>query len=188
VKKLQQIVCLAISAAASATVWAQAAAPAKPMSTTLKVGDMAPDFTMASTAGGKVSLSDFRGKKTVVLAFFPAAFTGGCTKEMQTYGLGIDKFTSSDAVVFGVSTDNTPSQKEFATKLGLGFPILSDFKDRKASEAYGVLIKEVGVDNRTTFVIGKDGKIEFMEAGADAIATLGAGDACSRLAHKKMSE
>ncbi len=68
---------------ATASLWAQApAAPpkpaaAKPMSTTLKVGDMAPDFTMPSTSGGKVTLSDFRGKKTVVLAFFPAAFTGG---------------------------------------------------------------------------------------------------------------
>jgi peroxiredoxin len=62
-----------------AGVWAQApaAAPAKPMSTTLKVGDMAPDFTLTSTAKSKVTLSDFRGKKTVVLAFFPAAFTGG---------------------------------------------------------------------------------------------------------------
>ena len=60
---------------ASASLWAQA--PAKPMSSTLKVGDMAPDFTLPSTAGGKVTLSEFRGKKTVVLAFFPAAFTGG---------------------------------------------------------------------------------------------------------------
>lgn len=67
---------------ASASLWAQApAAPkpaaAKPMSSTLKVGDMAPDFTLPSTAGGKITLADFRGKKTVVLAFFPAAFTGG---------------------------------------------------------------------------------------------------------------
>jgi len=183
VNRLQFIAALAIFAAAS--VCAQPAA--KPTSTTLKVGDMAPDFTLPSTAGGKVSLADFRGKKTVVLAFFPAAFTGGCTKEMQTYGLGIDKFNNSDAVVFGVSTDNTPSQKEFATKLGLTFAILSDFKDRKTSEAYGVLIKDPGVDQRVTFVIGKDGKVEFMEGGADAIATLGAGDACSRLAHKNSS-
>jgi peroxiredoxin len=63
-------------AATSAGLWAQAPA-AKPMSSTLKVGDMAPDFTLSSTAGGKVTLADFRGKKTVVLAFFPAAFTGG---------------------------------------------------------------------------------------------------------------
>ena len=104
---------------------------------------------------------------------------------MSGYQAGISKFEGADTQVFGVSTDNTPSQKEFATKLGLGFPILSDFKDRKVSEAYGVLLPEAGVSNRVTFVISKEGKIEFMEGGADAIATLGAGDACSRLAHKK---
>lgn len=59
----------------AATLWAQA--PQTPPKTTLKVGDMAPDFTLPSTAGGQVKLSDFRGKKPVVLAFFPAAFTGG---------------------------------------------------------------------------------------------------------------
>ena len=107
---------------------------------------------------------------------------------MQAYQLGFAKFTDSDAQVFSVSTDNTPSQKEFATKLNLSFPILSDFKDRKVSEAYGVLIKEVGIANRVTFVVGKDGKIDFMESGADAMASLGAGDACSRLAHKKETQ
>jgi peroxiredoxin len=68
------IACLA--SAVPAAMWAQAK-EAKPMSTTLKVGDVAPNFTLVSTAGGKVSLSDFHDKKTVVLAFFPAAFTGG---------------------------------------------------------------------------------------------------------------
>jgi peroxiredoxin len=62
---------------AAVSVWAQAPAAKKPMSSTLNVGDMAPDFTLPSTQGGKVTLSEFRGKKTVVLAFFPAAFTGG---------------------------------------------------------------------------------------------------------------
>ena len=74
-KHLIAAVCLAAIPAAG--VWAQAPAGAKPMSSTLNVGDTAPDFTLPSTAGGKVTLSDFRGKKTVVLAFFPAAFTGG---------------------------------------------------------------------------------------------------------------
>ena len=107
---------------------------------------------------------------------------------MQAYQLGIAKFADADAEVYGISTDNVPSQKEFATKLSLSFPILSDFKDRKVSEAYGVLIKEQGYANRVTFVIGKDGKIEFMEGGGDAIATVGAGDACSRLAHRKAAQ
>ena len=100
---------------------------------------------------------------------------------MQAYQLGIAKFIESGAEVFGVSTDNTPSQKEFAAKLGLEFALLSDFKDRKVSEAYGVLNAEAGVSNRVTFVIGKRGTIEYMESGADAISTLGAGDVCMRL-------
>lgn len=165
----------------AAAAFAQGTAP---LPTNLKVGDMAPDFTLPSTQGDKVTLSSFRGKQTVVLAFFPAAFTGGCTKEMQTYQLGLDKFKGSDAAVFGVSEDNTPSQKEFAKQLGLSFPILSDFATRKVAQEYGVLIPEMGIANRVTFVIDREGRIQFMEAGKDAVAILGAGDACSRLAHK----
>lgn len=153
-------------------------------STTLKVGDMAPDFTLPSTQGGEVTLSSFRGKQTVVLAFFPAAFTGGCTKEMQTYQTGLDKFKGTDAAVFGISEDNTPSQKEFAKQLGLAFPLLSDFATRKTAVAYGVLIPDMGMANRVTFVIDKDGRIAYIEHGKDAVAILGAGEACSRLAHK----
>jgi peroxiredoxin len=178
---------LVLGAALSTLVFGQAntsAGTTAPPSTKLKVGDMAPDFTLPATTGDKVTLSSFRGKQNVVLAFFPAAFTGGCTKEMQTYQLGIDKFKGTEAAVFGVSEDNTPSQKEFANKLGLTFPLLSDFATRKVAEQYGVLVPEYGVANRVTFVVDKDGKISYIEAGKDAVATLGAGEACSRLAHK----
>jgi peroxiredoxin len=168
------LICSAIFAT---SVWAQA-----PTSTTLKLGDMAPDFTLPSTAGKPVKLSDFKGKKNVVLAFFPAAFTGGCTKEMQAYQLGGTKFEANDTQVFGVSTDNTPSQKEFAKQLSLTFPLLSDFAERKVSKDYGVLKQEVGVDNRITFVIDKEGKITYMESGKVDIA--GSDEACSRLAHR----
>ncbi len=166
------------------SVCAQTPAADAPMSTTLKVGDMAPDFTLPSTEGKPVSLSSFRGKENVVLAFFPAAFTGGCTAEMQKYQLGIDKFKGAGTQVFGVSEDNTPSQKEFATKLNLAFPLLSDFATRKVATAYGVLMPERGMANRVTFVIDKDGKISFMEQGKAAVDTSGAGEACSRLAHR----
>src|SRR4029453_8752304 len=81
-----------------------------PGKTTLKVGDMAPDFTLPSTAGQPVKLSDFRGKKTVVLAFYPAAFTGGCTKEMQAYGTNHSQFWQMESKVFGIPSDNTPRQ------------------------------------------------------------------------------
>ena len=159
-------------------------AQAPPPSSTLKVGDKAPDFTLPSTEGGTVHLSDFVGKSTVVVAFFPAAFTGGCTNEMKNYQASTQKFQDSGAKVFGVSTDNSPSQKEFAKSLSLSFPLLSDFVDRKVSQEYGVFIPKMAIAGRVTFVIDKDGKIDFIESGGDAIKIMGAGDACSRLAHK----
>lgn len=184
-KLLNVVLLTALASTVFSAAGAQAAKSGnEPASTKLKVGDMAPDFTLPSTVGDKVTLSSFRGKQTVVLAFFPAAFTGGCTKEMQTYQLGIDKFKGTDAAVFGISEDNTPSQKEFANKLGLSFPLLSDFATRKVAQDYGVFIPEYGVANRVTFVVDKEGRISYIEAGKDAVATLGAGEACSRLAHK----
>lgn len=82
--------------------------------------------------------------------------------------------------------DNTPSQKVFAQSLSLTFPLLSDFVDRKVAEAYGFYIPDHGVANRVTFVIDEQGKVAFIEGGGDAVKILGAADACSRLAHKKM--
>ena len=106
---------------------------------------------------------------------------------MQAYQSGMQKFQESGAQVFGISTDNTPSQKAFSQQLNLSFPLLSDFLDRKVSQDYGVYVPKAGVANRVTFVINKDGKIEYVESGGDALKILGAGDACSRLAHKKQT-
>ena len=94
-------------------------------------------------------------------------------------------FQETGAKVFGISTDNTPSQKAFAAQLSLSFPLLSDFKDRKVAELYGVLIPKFGIAGRVTFVIDSDGKIDTIESGGDAIKMLQTPDACSRLAHKK---
>ena len=99
----------------------------------------------------------------------------------------MQKYEESGAKVFAISTDNSPSQKAFAESLGLTFPLLSDFVDRKVSQEYGIFIPKYGVANRVTFVIDKDGKIAFMEQGGDAVKMLGAPDACSRLAHRKTS-
>jgi len=152
-----------------------------PPKTSLKVGDMAPDFTLPSTTGKPVSLSEFRGKKNVVLAFYPAAFTGGCTKEMTSYGASLAKFESMETQVFGISTDNVPSQKVFAEQTGAKFPMLSDFLDRKVALAYGVLMPARGLANRATFVVDKEGKITYIEEGGAAVDITGAETACSRL-------
>ncbi|MBS1834026.1 MAG: redoxin domain-containing protein [Acidobacteria bacterium] len=174
---------VALGVAGSLAGFAQQGAVA-PVKTHLKVGDMAPDFTLPSTEGKPVKLSDFRGKKSVVLAFYPAAFTGGCTKEMQAYQSGLDKFEGSSAQVFGVSTDNSPSQKKFAQELGVAFPMLSDFATRHVSKEYGILIADRGIANRATFVIDTAGKIQHIEEGSAAIDISGAANACSRLSKK----
>ncbi len=94
-------------------------------------------------------------------------------------------FQETGAKVFGISTDNSPSQKAFAAQLGLSFPLLSDFLDRDVSKEYGVYIPKYGIANRVTFVINDEGKIDTIESGGDAIKMLKTPDACSRLAHKK---
>src|SRR5258705_6563793 len=170
---------LALTLVASLGLFAQA-----PPKTHLKVGDTAPDFTLPSTQGKPVKLSDFRGKKNVVLAFFPAAFTGGCTKKMSAYQANIAKFEGVDTQVLSISTDNTPSQAAFAKSLSVSsYPMLSDFM-RKISAEYGVLIPDRGIASRSTFVVDKAGKITYVEEGNSAVDITSTAEACSRLAGK----
>src|ERR1044071_2428181 len=103
---------------------------------------------------------------------------------MTAYQAGIAKFDANETKVFGISTDNTPSQKEFAAKNNITFPLLSDFSKRQVAAAYGVLMPELGMANRSTFVVDKEGKIAYIEEGSSAIDPTGAETACSRSAHK----
>ncbi len=98
------------------------------------------------------------------------------------------KFTEADTKVFGISTDNTPSQREFAAKNQVTFPLLSDFAKRQVAAAYGVLITQgpgEGMANRATFVVDKEGRITYIEEGNTAIDPTAAAVACSRAAHRK---
>jgi len=104
---------------------------------------------------------------------------------MLAYQAGLAKFTGANTQVFGVSTDNTPSQKAFAEKVNATFPMLSDFAKREVSAKYGILMPDRGIANRATFVIDTDGKIQHIEEGSSAIDPTGAETACSRMAHKK---
>lgn len=104
---------------------------------------------------------------------------------MLAYQAGIAKFDGADTQVFGISEDFTPSQKEFADKLKLSFPLLSDFTKRQVAQEYGVLIPKYGIANRATFVVDKEGKIQYVEEGSTAIDSTGAETACSRLHHNK---
>jgi len=130
----------------------------------LKVGDPAPDFRLPSTEGREIALKEFRGKKNVVLYFYPKDDTPGCTKEACSFRDERPKFGKKDAVILGVSFDDLESHKKFAGKYKLPFPLLSD-ADKKVAEAYGVYKEKsmygrtyMGIE-RSTFVIDKDGTI-----------------------------
>jgi peroxiredoxin len=104
---------------------------------------------------------------------------------MLAYQAGIAQFEGAETQVFGISEDNVPSQKEFADKLKLTFPLLSDFAKRQVAAEYGVLFPDYGFANRATFVIDKDGRIQHIEEGNTAIDPTGAETACSRMHHGK---
>ena len=123
------------------------------------VGDAAPDFTLPSTAGEPVTLSSFRGKQNVLLAFFPAAFTSVCTTEMCSFRDDYEAFSGKDVVVFPISVDNVPSLREYKAKYEMPVTLLSDLK-REASTAYGVLLPTF-VSNRAYFLIDKAGTLRW---------------------------
>jgi thioredoxin-dependent peroxiredoxin len=143
------------------------------------VGEAAPAFEAASTDGGVARLADHQGKRAVVLAFYPKAFTGGCTKEMSSFRDQFADFTAKGAQVLGISMDDLETQKKFAESLKLPFPLLSD-PDAKVAKAYGVARE--GYAERVTFVIGKDGKVKEIFEGRQAVDPAGALAACGRAA------
>ena len=125
-----------------------------------QAGDVAPDFTAASTSGKDVSLSSFRGKRSVLLAFFPLAFTGTCTKELICFTEDFDQFAGQGVEILPISVDSSPSLKEFRNKLQMKTELLSDFK-RAISRAYGVLNEERFYSNRAYFLIDKEGRVRW---------------------------
>jgi glutaredoxin-dependent peroxiredoxin len=125
-----------------------------------QVGDLAPEFTAASTSGKDISLSDFRGKKNVLLAFFPLAFTGTCSKELACFTEDFDQFTGRGVEILPISVDAVPSLREFKNKLQMKTDLLSDFK-RDISRAYGVLNEDRFYSNRAYFLIDRDGRLRW---------------------------
>jgi thioredoxin-dependent peroxiredoxin len=138
----------------AATVGAQTPAPE------LKVGDPAPDFALPASDGNTYRLADFKGKQAVVVAWFPKAFTQGCTIECKSLAEHGDMLKKYQAKYFMASVDPIEGEqgnKAFAAAHKADFPLLSD-PTKKTAEAYGVLNAK-GMANRWTFYIGKDGKI-----------------------------
>jgi peroxiredoxin len=124
------------------------------------VGDAAPPFSLASTSGRTVALADYRGRKHVLLAFFPLAFTSTCTEELCGFTDDFDQFGSRDVEVLPVSVDSVPTLKEFRAKYDMKAELLSDFK-REASRAYGVLLEATFFSTRAYFLIDRDGIVRW---------------------------
>jgi thioredoxin-dependent peroxiredoxin len=128
------------------------------------IGKPAPDFTLPSTTGESISLRQFKGKKTVVLYFYPKDETPGCTREACDFRDQSAEFEKHNVVVLGISNDNMESHQKFKEKHQLSFPLLSD-EDASVSKMFGVYKqknlygkKYMGIE-RTTFVIDRTGRI-----------------------------
>ncbi len=133
------------------------AAGAQAPAVELKVGDQAPDFSLQGSDGKTHKLSDYKGKKAVVLAWFPKAYTSGCTIECKSLAENGDKIRKFNVAYFMASVDALEDNKGFAEKEKADFPLLSD-PTKATATAYGVL-NPGGLAKRWTFYIGKDGKI-----------------------------
>lgn len=133
------------------------------------VNDAAPDFTLLDHNRNAHTLSDYKGKK-VVLAFYPAAFTGVCQKEMCTFQASMATLNDANAEVFGISVDAPFSNAAFASQNGVEFPLLSDY-DREAVAKYGVELHDFAgmkgytASQRAVFVVGEDGEIVYKWVG-----------------------
>jgi len=138
----------------------------KPVDSVLKVkvGIQAPDFTLSAVSGEKISLSQYRGKKNVVLSFVPAAWTPVCSDQWPGYNIIKDVFDENDAILLGITVDNVPTLFAWTNQMGkLWFQVLSDFWPHGAvAKKYGVL-RSNGVSERALFVIDKKGGIRYID-------------------------
>jgi peroxiredoxin len=130
-----------------------------------RAGEPAPDFTLPSTSGEKVTLSSLRGRK-VLLAFFPLAFTSTCTAELCEMRDDYDRFAAHDLLVLPISVDSTATLREYKAKYEMRVDLLSDFF-REASRRYGVLIEDRFYSARAYFLIDGDGIVRWAHVEAN---------------------
>ena len=130
----------------------------------IKAGERAPDFTLPAIDGTQVSLSDYRGKKNVVISFVPAAWTPVCSSQWPGYNIARNVFEKHDTVLLGITTDNIPTLYAWTTDMGtMWFPVLSDFWPHgEVAKKYGVL-RSNGTAERALFVIDKEGIIRYID-------------------------
>jgi peroxiredoxin len=137
----------------------------------LQPGDPAPDFTLPSTVGEKVTLSDYRGKKNVILLFYPLDFSPVCSGETRECAQMLPAQGGDGVEILGISVDSLWAHKAFAAQQGISYPLLADFQPRGAvAEKYGVYLPEKGISARTAFIVGKDGTIKDVVASEIPVA------------------
>lgn len=173
------VLTLALAAALAATGWAQTPTPSqalqqdiyspgqlKPVDSVLavKAGDHAPDFDLPTTSGRRVTLSQFKGSKNVVLTFVPAAWTPVCSGQWPGYNVARDVFEKNDTILVGITEDNVPTLYAWTKEMGgVWFPVASDFWPHGAvAKSYGVLRSD-GTAERALFVIDKQGVIRYID-------------------------
>ena len=171
---MRALLTVGLLAAISAGLGAQAA----PAAMKLKVGDPAPNFKLQASDGKTYQLSDFKGKKAVVVAWFPKAFTQGCTIECKSLAANGSKIREYDVAYFMASVDPLDQNTKFAADNKADFPLLSD-PTKETATAYGVL-SGAGFAQRYTFYIDKEGKISYIDTAVkpassaeDMVAKLG---------------
>ena len=128
----------------------------------IAVGQPAPDFVLKDQNQQEVKLSDFKGKKNVVMVFYPLDWSPVCTNEHACFVNDMKKFEQLDAQVLGLSVDSVWSHKAWAEKLGIRYPLLADFHPRGAvASKFGVYLEERGITGRAIAIINKEGKIAW---------------------------
>lgn len=138
----------------------------------LNVGDPAPDFTLGDTEGNQITLSSYKGDRSVTLVFIPFAFTGVCKGELCELRDNLNTFCSADNEVLAITCDRAPSLAEWKRQEGFNFPLLSDgWPHGEVAKAYGCFNADLGCAERLTVVVDRDGNI------ADSFASGGLGEA-----------
>jgi mycoredoxin-dependent peroxiredoxin len=130
----------------------------------LSVGTAAPDFTLKDQNQKDVKLSDFRGKKKVVIVFYPLDWSPVCTNEHVCFVNDLKRFEDLDAQVLGLSVDSVWSHKAFAEKMGIHYPLLADFQPRGAvADTFGVFLADKGITGRAIAIVDRDGKLAWFK-------------------------
>src|SRR5579864_4176498 len=130
----------------------------------IAVGQPAPDFTLKDQSQKEIKLSDYAGKRNVVLIFYPLDFSPVCTNEHACFVNDLKQYDSLDAQVLGLSVDSAWAHKAFAEKMGITYPLLADFHPKGAvADKYGVYLSEKGITGRAIAIINKGGKIAWFK-------------------------